>query len=209
MALKDYPKWVLAHRGKGKEIRHLNGKYYLYLYHNELVDDTRKKVTGKFLGRITENGLIPPVEKITIYQVRLYGLTAFIFSSCNSIINSIIQKFPARHSKLLSLAIFKYFFSNNIDEYNTHYIAIIFPNPIIKDEKETITSEVNRITSMMDHSVKKTLKDLSLDQFKLLIAPIYIVGIKDRWTVAEIDDQRKSIINKYNIKMEINYGQDK
>ncbi|MFA7689442.1 MAG: hypothetical protein WCX96_05085 [Bacilli bacterium] len=43
MALKNYPEWVLAHRGKGKEIRHINGKYYLYLYHNEKVGDVRKK----------------------------------------------------------------------------------------------------------------------------------------------------------------------
>lgn len=209
MALKDYPDWVLTHKGKGREIRHINGKYYLYLYHNELVDGVRKKITDKYLGRITEEGLIPPTEKNIVYHVKLYGLTAFIFSSCDSLIRGLIIRYPSRHSKLLSLAILNYFFNNNIIEYNLHYISVIFPNPVLKQETQSVSSEINRIISMIDHSVKKSLKDLSLEKFKLLITPIYIVGLKDSWTLAEVDEFRKSIIDKYNIKLEITYGKDK
>jgi len=209
MAIRDYPEWVLAHRGKGREIRHINGKYYLYLYHNEKVGDVRKKITDKYLGRITEEGLIPPVEKTTEYTVLLYGLTAFIFSCCDTIIKSLIIRYPSRHTKLLSLAILDYFFYNNIAEYNLHYISVIFLSPQAKNENPNIKAEINRIISMFDHSVKKTLKELSLEEFKLLVLPIYIVGVKDSWTLAKVNKDTKTIIDKYNIELEIKYGQDK
>lgn len=209
MALKDYPEWVLAHRGKGKEIRHINGKYYLYLYHNEKIYDVRKKITDKYLGRITKEGLIPPVEKATKYIVLLYGLTAFIFSCCDTIIKSLIIRYPSRHTKLLGLAILDYFFDNNIAEYNLHYISVIFPSPQVKNEKTNIKAEINRIISMIDHSVKKTLKELSLEEFKVLLLPIYIVNANNSWTLAEVSDDTKTIIDKYNIKLEIKYGQVK
>ncbi|MCK9472076.1 MAG: hypothetical protein WC006_09295 [Bacilli bacterium] len=209
MALKDYPKWVLEHRAKGREIRYINGKYYLYLYHNEVVEGVRKKITDEYLGRITIDGLIPPAKKNISYTVLLYGLTAFIFSSCSSIISSITKRYPSRHSKLLSLAILKHFFDNNLSEYSLHYISIIFPKPILKDEKDSISLEISRIINMMDHFTKKALKDLTLSKFKVLILPIYIVGEKNKWTLANIDDETKKIINKYNINLEINYGKDK
>ena len=62
---------------------------------------------------------------------------------------------------------------------------------------------------MIDHSVKKTLKELSLEEFKVLLLPIYIVNANNSWTLAEVSDDTKTIIDKYNIKLEIKYGQDK
>ncbi|MFA7689441.1 MAG: hypothetical protein WCX96_05080 [Bacilli bacterium] len=62
---------------------------------------------------------------------------------------------------------------------------------------------------MIDHSVKKTLKELSLEEFKVLLLPIYIVNANNSWTLAEVSDDTKTIIDKYNIKLEIKYGQVK
>jgi hypothetical protein len=208
MALKDYPEWVLTHKEKGKEIRFLNGRYYLYLYHNEKIDGVSKKITDQYLGRITEVGLVPPVEKSITYVVLLYGLTAFIFSSCETIVKGLVKRYPTRHSKLLQLAILYYFFNNDINEFNLHYISIIFPYPILKKEKDSIQDEINRIVSMFHHTVTKSLLGLSLDEFKSLIIPIYIVGVKDKWTTALIDEATQSVIEKYNINLEIKYGKD-
>ena len=210
MALKDYPDWVLVHKAKGKEIRCINGKYYLYLVHTQRVDGKVKKFTDKYLGRITqEDGLIPPSDKPIEYVVKEYGLTAFIFSTCDIIINSIIERFPVRHPKLISLAILKYFFNNNLDEFNNHYVSIIFPNVIIKNESNTIQNETSRITSMFNHAVTKVLEPLSLTEFKAQISSLYIVGVKDKWTVASYNDNVKALIDKYKIKLEIYYAKSK
>lgn len=209
MALKDYPDWVLLHKGKGKEIRFLQGKYYLYLVHTKRIDGKVKKFTDKYLGRITEDGLIPPTEKIIDYTVKLYGFTAFIFSSCKNIIDSIIERFPSRHQKLLTIAFLSYFFNKDYDEYENHYISILFPKNEIKQEKDSIQNEINRIISMFDHTITKKINGIPLNDLKKLLSTIYIVGVKDKWTIASYNELAKKTINKYNIELRINYGQDK
>lgn len=47
-AIKDYLKWVLTPKGKGREIRCINGKYYLYLVHTERFEGKVKKSTNKY-----------------------------------------------------------------------------------------------------------------------------------------------------------------
>lgn len=77
MALSEYPGWVLAHKGPGTEIRQIRGKYYLYRcssFYDPETKRTRKK-TGEYLGRITEEGLVPrragtPGD----YEARIRGL---------------------------------------------------------------------------------------------------------------------------------------
>lgn len=42
MVLKDYSDWVLIRKGKGKEIRCINGNYYLYLVYSKKIDGKKK-----------------------------------------------------------------------------------------------------------------------------------------------------------------------
>jgi hypothetical protein len=62
-----YPAWVLEHRTKGREIKHINGKYYVYgvksVYDKEL--KRAKKISLGILARITEeNGFIASLKAI-------------------------------------------------------------------------------------------------------------------------------------------------
>jgi hypothetical protein len=57
-----HPDWALQHKKQGCELRLIRGKYCLYEY--KTVYDPQKKgpkkITGKFLGSITEkDGFIP------------------------------------------------------------------------------------------------------------------------------------------------------
>ena len=56
-----YPDWVLKHKKKGTNISCINGRYYLYdvssVWNKE--KGRAQKITNKYLGRITEDGLIP------------------------------------------------------------------------------------------------------------------------------------------------------
>lgn len=56
MALSDYPEWVLKHKQPGQEIRFKGGRYYVYeckcIY--DQAKHGPKKITGKYLGTITE-----------------------------------------------------------------------------------------------------------------------------------------------------------
>lgn len=58
-----HPEWVIKHKKKCTEIRYRNGKYYLNEYSSVWNKEKKRaqKVTGKYLGVITEeHGLVPP-----------------------------------------------------------------------------------------------------------------------------------------------------
>ena len=61
----ELPDWVRKHKAKGTEIRNISGRYYIYKIHSERDPITKrpKKITDKYLGRITPEGLIKPKIK--------------------------------------------------------------------------------------------------------------------------------------------------
>lgn len=204
-----FPDWVEKYRTKGTAINKVKDKYYLYRVHSERIKGTNKvrKINDEYLGRITEEGLIPPKVKSNDYVIKIFGLTAFIFSSCEKIIKSLIIRFPSRYNKLFPLAIIKYFFNNDLNEYNEHYFSILFPNITLKKEKDSIQNEIDRIVSMLDYTITKILNGVSLDVLKKQLSTLYIVNVKDDWTVAKYNDDIKRLINKYSINTEENTWQ--
>ena len=67
MKVKDYPEWVLKHKEKWVEIRHINGRFTANRYSSvwDPVKKRSKKITGEYLGVITPEGLIPPKNRLT------------------------------------------------------------------------------------------------------------------------------------------------
>ncbi len=54
------PKWVLAHKMPKTEIRLINGHYYVYEVTSKWNPEKKRsqKITGKLLGKITQEGFI-------------------------------------------------------------------------------------------------------------------------------------------------------
>lgn len=72
-----HPSWALKHRNPGTELRLIKGRYYLYEVSSKWNKEKKRsqKITGKILGRITENNgfvLSPSRREKT---PRLYRLT--------------------------------------------------------------------------------------------------------------------------------------
>lgn len=55
-----HPNWVLKYKTKNTEIRLIKGRYYLYERLTKYCPKKKRarKITGKYLGRITEHGFI-------------------------------------------------------------------------------------------------------------------------------------------------------
>lgn len=92
-----YPDWVLKHKIKGTNISQINGRYYLYECSSvwDKEKGRARKITGKYLGRITEDGLIPPKKrKITadVQQnpsVKTFGACSVLHEIGQDIINAL------------------------------------------------------------------------------------------------------------------------
>lgn len=61
-----HPQWALMHKKPGTELRHINGRYYLYEYKTvyDAAKKRAKKISGKLLGSINENGFVPSPTRV-------------------------------------------------------------------------------------------------------------------------------------------------
>ncbi len=196
MAIKDYPDWVLKHKEKGTELRLINNKYYLYKVHTERKDGKVKKYTDKYLGRITEDGLIPPQNKIIKYSVKEYYSFVVIFNLCGSVISNIITRYPKRYNMYLSKSILDVLFNNDLILWERSYLSIFFPLDD-KNHTQSVNEEIKRISNMMNHHLEKFFKTVSKDDLFSKLNDLMMVGVKDNYTLALYSDITKETLNKY------------
>lgn len=203
MALKDYPDWVLTHKGKNREIRFINGNYYLYSYHSFRKDGKVKKVTDELIGKITINGIIPSNNK-DVYVVKEY-ITCVI---CDNVfineINLLKSTYPKMFNVYLPEILFNVLFDNDLNKWNNSYLSIIY-NLNIKKHTESVNNIISRFISMMKYKLDKFLNNISLTEFFFSVNDLYMVGVKRnsgvKYKLALISDNTKNILNNYNLEV--------
>ena len=108
-----YPEWVEKQRRPGTNINCIRGKYYLYEVTSKWNKEKGRaqKKTGKYLGRITEEGLIPPREKepefSEIIAVREYGASSVLAQIGSEIHEHLKDSFPEDADTVFALAILR------------------------------------------------------------------------------------------------------
>ena len=136
-----HPDWVLKHKTKGTEIRKLGNYYYLYKIRSEYDNEKKraKKITEKFLGKITEEGLIKPkheriIESRKNISVKEFGASRFIANESKDIIQNLKEVFPDTWKEIFTFAAFRFFSSSPIKNVQNHYQSSYLSN-IIPDAK--------------------------------------------------------------------------
>jgi hypothetical protein len=117
METTKHPQWAIIHRKPGTELRCLNGKYYLYSYTTVYDKDKKgaKKITGKLLGRITEQqGFIPSgkrklekaleVKDTAKPYCKEFGVSYLIIEKFSRHIEHLKRIFPDHWSSILAIA---------------------------------------------------------------------------------------------------------
>ncbi len=131
-----HPDWVLKHKTKGTEIRNFGKYYYLYKIRSEYDKEKKraKKITEKFLGKITEDGLIKPkheriIESHKNITVKEFGASRFIKNESQDIIENLKDTYPDKWKEIFTIAVFRFFYSSPIkniqDHYQTSYLSDI------------------------------------------------------------------------------------
>ncbi len=152
---KTYPDWVEKHRGEGKEIKMIGGRYYLTSYEYRTVGGRRKKVSTGTLGTIRPEGLIPSCKKGQTIRSQVtapleYGASFLLESLGNDILSNLNGTFSSKLSDqifemakigLVSPSPFK-----RMDLiYSNSYDSRLRPN--LPLSPSTITSVLNEIGS--------------------------------------------------------------
>jgi len=109
-----HPAWALEHKRKGTEVHRRGENYYLYEISSKWNKEKKRteKVTGKYLGKITEHeGLIEPeVARLRKQQrlageieVKEFGVAAAIEATFAKELATLREHFPAEYPTLVAL----------------------------------------------------------------------------------------------------------
>lgn len=133
-----YPEWVERQKQPGTNISCIRGKYYLYevtsVWNKE--KGRAQKKTGRYLGKITEEGLIPPKEKKTQGEsaqpaIREYGASSTLYEIGKDIYEHLKESFPEDAETLFTIAILRIIencpFKRVSFLYERSYLSEMFP----------------------------------------------------------------------------------
>lgn len=138
--MKDIPEWVLKYRKKGTEIHvRKGGHYYLCKVSSKWNPEKKRarKITGEYLGKITQEGLIPPkykrvAEKYTQISVKEYGASFFLQSISEDIVSFLKKHYPYEWKELIVFSIFrltdKAILKNLGSFYHNSYLSETYTN---------------------------------------------------------------------------------
>lgn len=132
-----HPDWALKHKVKGTELRQIGKNYYLYKINHKWDKEKKqsKKITGEYLGRITEEGIfkqrneqLTNIENTTIKE---FGASKFISTKAQDIIQNLKDVFPGIWKEIFVFAAFRFFYASPLKNVRDHYcnshLSDLFP----------------------------------------------------------------------------------
>lgn len=128
MKLKDMPEWVIKFKEKNTEVRERNGNYYLYSVSSKWdpIKKRSQKITGEYIGRITEEGINKKGEKTNINTANIickeYGTYAVLKDDINELRTKLNNHFKEDMvKKILTIAFHKVIYASPFKRIDTHY----------------------------------------------------------------------------------------
>ncbi len=170
--MQPIPEWAKKQRLKGTEIKHFKGNYYLYEVCSEWDSNKKraKKKSGKYLGKLTKEGLIKPkhervlegLDKVTIKE---FGATEYICNEAKGIVEKLKAHFPYNWKEILVLAVERLFYSSPLKNasayYATSHLSDLFPDARVSPKSlsqllHTIGRERGRTVGFMRNFIRGT-----------------------------------------------------
>lgn len=161
--MKKFPDWVLVHKKKGVELREIRGRYYVYEVSSKWDKKLKrpKKITGKYLGTITQaNGFVPKQSRqVKVKQERkkqkpnLYvkesGVSNFILNNLSHYIELLKKHFPTMWQSILALSYGRFTenspMKNMKFHYENSYLSELYPDAkISKNSISKLSSAIGR-----------------------------------------------------------------
>jgi len=161
-----HPEWALACKRKGTELRLLKGKYYLYEVSSKWNPEKKRsvKITGKFLGRITEKDGFVESEKarlrkqqmrIESVQVKEYGITIAVEHLFTETISALQKFYPDCWQRIVALAYGRLVHQSPLKNMSFHY-------------SNSYLSEKFSDIDLSSRSLSYFLRDLGQDRSKIV-----------------------------------------
>ncbi len=182
MEKTNHPQWALDQKKPGTELRLIRGIYYLYAY-KTVYDKERKgprKVTGKILGRVTENGFVPSekrqMEKKLSHIVshnphcREYGVSLLVAEAFNDYTVSLQKFFPEHWKQLLAIAYCRFVYRCPLKSIpfrlDQSYLSVWLKS--IRFNEKTASAVLNAVGSMHEQMLGYMKSFIAKDEYLLM-----------------------------------------
>ena len=137
--MTNHPDWVKKYQEKGTQAVKIKDNYYLYKITS--VWDPKKgrarKVTEKYLGKITPDGIVKPkqeriIEGLNNITVKEFGASNFINSIASNIIELLKENYPSLWKEIFVFSTMRLFHSSPLKNvsyyYNSSHLSDAFPD---------------------------------------------------------------------------------
>jgi transposase len=196
-----YPDWVLKHKQKGTEIRNIKNNYYLYKVTSVWDKEKKrpKKITEKYLGTITPEGLIKSKEErlkdsLNKISVKEFGATNLLLDMNKDIQASLAEIYPGKWKELFLFSIFRLLYNSPIKNLQTYYTT-------------SYLSEILSGAHLSTKTIGNLLRDVGKQREKIKIfLKQFIIGndhlLVDLTHVFSLSENVISSVHSYNSKGE-------
>lgn len=145
-----HPEWAIKHKKPGTELRLLKGRYYLYEISSKWNKEKKRtqKVTGKILGRVTEDkGFTPsgtkdqPELQLKELSAKTSGIGSLVESVINDVLPALKKHFGSLGESIYCASIMRLAHQcplKNMDLHFKHdFLSETFSNVSLSDKKMT------------------------------------------------------------------------
>ena len=152
-----HPDWALKQKRPGTELRYIRGNYYLYAVSSKWNKEKKRaqKVTGKILGRVTENGLIGSASRQILGQeskvengaistikpisTKSAGLGCFLESLLSEVLAGLRKHFEGDADAIYCASLMRLAHQTPLKNMNLHlrenFLSESFPHVSLTDKK--------------------------------------------------------------------------
>jgi len=184
-----YPEWVLKYKKKGTAIHKIRGRYYLYeatsIWDKKL--KRARKVTGKYLGVITQEGLKEPgYRKNTPTTCKEYGASRLLIRDNQPIIDKLKKYFPTIWKEIFTLSVFRLMYKSPLKHMQIHY-----QDSWISEELEGVHLSKDVLGQLLEsvganrERIVEFLRDFICGKEKLLVDLTYVFSLSQGMILSE------------------------
>jgi len=210
-SMSAYPDWVLKHKPKGTYVNYQNGKYYLYAAHSERIPGTDKvrRVSDGYIGRITEEGLIPAKKKLgaPVYAYE-YGLSFTILLLCENIQTGLKHKYRKYNNYVMAAGMLLFMYGEIRQEYyESSWVSKYLPGlDMTRTPSEDQQVGVERVQRMIAETLRRHFKE-SYQEAVSLLPLVKVVCMGSEAKIAEVPEGVKEFLELHQISFkEVQYG---
>jgi hypothetical protein len=198
----ETPDWLLKYRKPGHEIKKIKGNYYLYKRSSQWdpVSKKSKKVSGRYCGKLTPEGIVPPKRKRlprTHIRIRCleYGASRLLIDATGQIYEGLLairneDEACALYVRSL-LALMGFTRKNSEEAYLRSFLSIAYPQAdfsLIPDDEESssLMKDIQEIGLewFEDFMVNAGFsKDTDTGTFLFQLSSIYCIEIENEWHI--------------------------